>query len=307
MKALEQLIIQTRSRLRARRALSFGEGRPSRLTLRLDDLDAPGPIPAATSSATRWHEHVIRFVEWEGALPTEVVGRAEHALLCDLVRFAHRLECPTTLRTSAKGLAPRAEELVDAGLDVAIIRVAGSSDAVQGAVLGETVDDARDAIEALLRARGSRSSRLDVLVEVPVDPRGLPELRELVAFTKALGVDGLRLAAPWRGGPWDDASRAALAWAAEQKGRFHQTPPEVFEALARMAGDGPGAPRQGGRCPVGALRVELLPDGSVRSCPFLGAAVPVGERLEDAWKALEETRGAIRRCERHCAHPELVR
>lgn len=306
MKALEQFIIQTRSRVRARRARLLGGGRPARLTLRLDDLDAPGVLPGPVQSLAKWREEIIRVVEWTGALPTTVIGRSENSQLGEVVRFAHRLECPTRLRTCARGLAPRAEELVDAGLDEAWVRVAGVSEAAQQAVLGETLDDAKQALEALMQARGSRSARLDVFVEVPVDARSTPALRDLVTFARGLGVDGLRLAVPWQGGPWDGPTRDALAWAESQKGGFFRTSPDAFGVLERMAGDGPGAARAGGRCPVGSLHLELLPDGSARSCPFVGAAVPLGDVATEGWEAMAGDRDAIRRCGRHCAHPDLA-
>lgn len=308
MKVLEQFIIQARSRFRAERARRGRPGRPARLWIRLDDLDAPGPVPAPTLNAGRWHETIVRVVEWAGALPVHVVARADHPLAVDVLRFAHRLECPTTFRTSARGLdARRAEALVDGGLDTAVVRVAGVTDATQGAVLGETVDDAKRALAALMEARGSRAARLETIVEVPLDARSARELPRVFAWARQAGADGARIAPPWRGVAPDPGAIEALAWAEAQRGRFARTPAEAFATARAMVTDGePGAARTEGRCPVGGLRMELLPDGTARSCPFLGAPTDVGEVLADAWAAQAPYRNAIARCGRRCAHPDLL-
>lgn len=311
MKALEQLVVRARTRLREGRALAGLGGRPARLVLRLDNLDAPGPIPAESLKIEDWYDAVIRVVEWSGALPVHVVARSDHPLLADVVRFAHRLECPTTLRTTAAGLtARRADELVDCGLECIVVRVAGVSEATQQAVLGESVADTRRAIAALLAARVSRGAPLDIVLEVPFDARTAPELRALCEEARTVGVDGVRLAAPWVGGPFERGALDALDCIVGQDGSFRRTPAGTVAAIRAMKGDGPGVQRARGACPVGTLRLEILPDGTLLSCPFKGdrTRMPTlnpSATMALAWKALERHRDAIRSCDRACAHPEL--
>lgn len=306
MKALEQLAVRTRARLREGRARLGLGGRPARLVVRLDDLDAPGPVPAETLKLDDWFDAMVRVVEWTGALPVHVVSRADHRLLAEIVRFAHRLECPTSLRTSAAGMTQaRADELVDCGLEQVYVRVAGVSEEAQAAVLGETVTDTRRAIAALQAARHSRGAALDIVLEAPFHARSARELRALYEEARTVGVDGVRVAAPWQGGPFDAGALDALAWVAGQAGPFNRTAPALAAALGKMGGGGPGARRDVGACPVGALQVELLPDGSVRSCPFKGDTTRVGDAMAPAWQALAAHREAIRRCDRACAHPQL--
>jgi hypothetical protein len=311
VKALEQLVIRARTRWRVGRAFTGGAARPARLVLRLDELDAPArsdgaATPAATLTVDGWYDVVVRVVEWAGALPVHLVARADNPLLPDMVRFAHRLECPTHLRTSASGLVrARAEELVDCGLERVVVRVAGVSDAVQGAVLGETVADTRAALSALLAARASREAALDIAIEVPFDARTAPELQALFEEARSVGIDGVRVAAPWSGGPFGAGALDALGLLAGQAGPFSRTSAETVAALRSMRGDGPGVARKQGACPVGALRLEVLPNGTLLACPFKGDQRPLGDSMAPAWDALAAHRDAIKRCDRACVHPEL--
>ncbi|MDP2306351.1 MAG: hypothetical protein Q8P18_10030 [Pseudomonadota bacterium] len=309
---MEQLVVRARTRLREGRALAGLGGRPARLVLRLDDLDAPGPIPAELLKLEDWYDIVVRVVEWSGPLPVHLVARSEHPFLAEMVRFAHRLECPTTLRTTAAGISPRrADELVDCGLERIVVRVAGVNEATQRAVVGESVADTRRAIAALLAARVSRAAPLDIVLEVPFDARTAPELRALCEEARTVGVDGVRVAAPWAGGPFESGALDALGWVAKQDRPFRRTSADTLGAVREMRGDGPGTPRKGGACPVGTLRVEILPDGTLLSCPFKGDRTRMLSRdpsgaMALAWKALEKHRDAIRTCDRACAHPELT-
>jgi len=306
VKALEQLTVRARSRIRQERARFGLGGRPARLVVRLDDLDAPGAVPAAALTVDGWFDAIVRVVEWSGALPVVVVSRPDHPHLAEIVRFAHRLECPTALRTAASGLtAARADELVDCGLERVVLRVAGVSEGVQAAVLGETVADTRRAIAALREARESRAVALDIVLEVPFSDRTAPELRALFQEAGAVGVDGVVAAAPWVGGNYEPGSLEVLGWLQSQQVPLNRTPSTTFELLRAMRGGGPGLARTRGACPVGTLQVELLPDGTLRSCPFKGDTATLRDDMEPAWKALAAHRDAIRACDRACAHPLL--
>ena len=262
MKALEQLVVRARSRYRRGRARVGLGGRPSQLVIRLDDLDAPVPLPSASLKLDDWLDAVVRVVEWSGALPVRVISRADHRLLCELVRFAHRLECPTSLRTTAFGMsAPRADELVDSGLDAVAVRVAGVTDATQ-ALLGEKAADTWAAIEVLNAARASRGAKLDISLEVPFGPAPARELRELIDAARRKGVDGVRVAAPWTGGAWDSGAIDAVAHVLEAAPFLRNGKGDV-DTLRAFRGDAPGVKRGRGRCPVASTRLELLPDGSV--------------------------------------------
>jgi hypothetical protein len=291
VKALEHLVVRVRSRVREERARRGLGGPPARLVVRLDDFDAPNVVGDARFTLDDWQEAVVRVIEWSGALPVHIVGRSDHKLLAEMVRFAHRLECPTTLRTDARVLAHRADELVDCGLDRVIIR---------------RDDDLSlsDAIQSCLDARISRKAALEIRVELPFVPRTAAELRAASDAAVRAGADGVELAIPWSGGPFAQPTvDSALALRSATNGR---TTKEVFDILPRMDGAGPGAPRQRGSCGVGTARVELLPDGSLRCCPFKADTVRLGDAMAPAWAAMAAHRSAVQRCDRVCGHPELL-
>lgn len=287
MKALEQLVVRVRSRVREVRARRGLGGPPARLVVRLDDLDAPRPIEDARFTLDDWQESVVRIIEWSGALPVHIVGRSDHRLLAEMVRFAHRLECPTLLRTEPRVLAHRADELVDCGLDRVLI------------LWGDDTLST-DAIQALIEARTSRGVPLDIQVELPFSPSSAADLRRIADLAAKAGADGASVGVPWRGGPYAtptvDSARA-------HKGR---TSPAALDVLARMDAVAPGAPRKKGSCGVGTLRVELLPDGSLHCCPFKPDSVRLGDAMAPAWAALSAHRAAVGSCDRVCAHAELV-
>lgn len=285
MKALQQVFIRARAAGRAWRARRGLPARPGHLVLRLDGLDAPGPVPGEAPLEV-WQEWVIDTLAWTGVVPVRVVGGATHPHLAELARFANRLDCPVTVRTGAPGLDdPVARALVDAGIRRVVI----------------VGDEPAPAVRALARARREREATLDLLVEVPADRARA--LRDVAAAVRAEGADGVRLAAPWAGGPWRvdvvDGVAEARAWIAS----FHRVDREALRALPDFSGDGPGTPRARGRCPVAGLRLELTPDGLARACPFKAGAVPVAGA--STWEALAPHRAAIAACGRACWHPEL--
>lgn len=182
MKLLESLRIRARSSLRAR--LPLGE-RPSRLDLRLDGFDGPGNVPAPTLDVDAWQERVAEFVMWAGPMPARIIGEASHPGLPDLVRFCHRLEMPTTVRTGPAGLTEdRATELLDRGMATCELVVAGLD------------DEAESAARALVHARHVRAGQLSVRLHVA--GVSAPSA-QAVAQARALGVDVVVASPPWLG------------------------------------------------------------------------------------------------------------
>lgn len=299
MKLLESLVIRGRARARAR--LNRGD-RPARLDIRLDDLDAPGVVPDGALDLDGWQARIVEVVQWAGAMPVRIVSRADHELLPDIIRFCHRLEMPTSLRTNARGLDRRkAEELVDRGLGECILRVAGLDDQIQGEILGDSASEADVAIGALVLARHSRVAQIGVVVEIPFDARTARGVRSLIAWARGKGADAVTLASPFRGSPTDAYMNEAIEVYEDESAPFRRTNRAVLARIERL--DGVGAPRPGGRCPVSS-RLELLPDGSARSCPFKAGR---GEgAIAEAWAALAGQRGEIANCDRSCGHPELA-
>lgn len=290
MKLLETLRIRASASVRRQKA-RFGLGvRPARLDLRLDGFDAPTSVVGEPLNLERWQERVVELLLWVGAVPVRVIAEADHALLPEIVRFCHRLEMPVTVRTGARGLsAARAEELVDRGMGTCEVVTALDAE-------GEA------AVRALVHARHSRAASLMVHVHVPVG--GPANLSAVFQSARGLGADGVVLCAPWQGATLGAAGSADLAAALAEGWPLQKTSKVARDALSRLQSGGPGAPRAGGNCALGGLRLALAPNGAASVCPFKPGST-LGP-LAESGAALADHRALIRRCDRVCGHPELV-
>lgn len=289
MKALQQLLLRGRA---AGRRLAAEAGRPRRpaaLVLRLDGTDAdPGGPPGPPSlSLEDWQDHIAAVVQEAGPLPTRVIGAAGHPWMAETARFAWRLECPVTVRTTPVGLD---EAVARSWVDAGVRRVILLDDGGEGTV---------EALAALRAGAGHRTGVFDVLVECGPEAGALAErgvrLREA-------GADGVRARVPWQGrgeAAWIEAARGWIASA-------NRSGADALAVWAEMDGAGPGAPRAAGHCPVAGLRLELRPDNRACHCPMLAGGVPMGPELAPVLAALGPQREAIHGCARRCAHAEII-
>lgn len=307
MKALEQLLIQSRTRWRSLLARGRGAQHPARLVIRLDDLDAPGPVPAAALTRDNWYRLIIHYVEWAGVTPVHFISRPQNPMLAHLVRFAWRLECPTVLRTCASGLdEDTADLLVDSGLQQLHLRVAGRSEAVQQAICGESVADVDRALGVFLEARKFRDYKLPVIIEIPFNVQSALDAPAVVRWAREQGVDGVRIAPPYEGPAFEERF-AVMMDLLKLDAPLNRTPRAALAALQQMrSNDGPGIPRRSGHCPVASLRLEVGPDGQLSACPFHGGTTKYSGSMPDAWEALQEHHAKIRACPRECHHVELA-
>jgi hypothetical protein len=319
VKALERAWIDARARLRTLRGRTAGRaGLPARIVLRLDDLDPPPStelFPGAGGSTPRnaprpdgeppAADALVAALAQAGAVPVHLVARATHDDLVPLARLAMRLDAPVHIRTSASGLdAAQAAALLDARPVEIHVRVAGTSDAVQGAVLGEDVATGIAALTHLMRARHAAGAATRILAAWVPSEDGAPQLRGVFDQARRAGLDGVVIVAPWTGMPVGDALRAALAWADTQHAPFHATPPAVRAWLADMTADGaPGLPGRRGACPIADVQWDLSTPGCVRACPFQPDPAPLDA---ESWHpALAAHRDRVRSCGRRCAHPDV--
>lgn len=289
VKALQQLLLRGRA---AGRRLAAEVGRPRRpaaLVLRLDgtDADPGGPPGPSRLSVEDWQDHIAAVVQEAGPLPVRVIAAPTHPWLAETARFAWRLECPVTVRTTPEGLDEGvARSWVDAGVRRVILLDEGGEGTV-------------GALAALRAGAGHRSGVFDVLVECGPAAGALAERG---ARLREAGADGVRARVPWQGRgdeAWIDGARGWIASA-------NRSGAESLAVWREMDGAGPGAPRDAGHCPVAGLRLELRPDGAACHCPMLAGAVAMGPELGPVLAALGPQREAIHACARRCAHAEII-
>ena len=323
MRSLEHAIAEARAALRRASARTGATDprrlRPARLVLRLDDADLPGCLGDGDPlTLAQWFRALTGAVDWLGSLPVTVlaVRSGGHPYLHELVRFAHRLECPTLVVTDGSGIdLARAEELIDCGMASVRVLVGGVSEGVHRSVVGGALSDATDAVAAFVAARKDRAAPLDIEVAVPWQGAAATELRAVMGWAREAGADGLQVIAPWRAVdlPGDPELLDALL---DEGGGFNRTAAATVEELHAMvaAQDGqPGLARAGlgfrrrrFPCPVGGQRLEIGAQGRLSSCPFKAPIGELGDELADGWAQAGAHLEAIRACDRACAHVELA-
>ncbi len=323
MRQLEHQITKGRAALRrtwARFATANPDlSAPARLVLRLDDTDLPGSLGSGKAmSSADWGRVIAQTVEWVGPVPVTVLAHhaADRFELPAVIRFAHRLECPTLLVADGSGIdRARAEALIDVGLSAARIVVGGVSEEIHREVVGNSAREATAAVQHLIAARSARGARLDVEVALPWRGPATEEARAVVGWARQVGVDGLRIIAPFHatGLPADPELLDALM---DEMGAFGRAAlasiDEIHAMVARQDGQ-PGLSRKQGkalrrrwRCPVGGQRLVVTGHRQVYSCPFKPAVGEWDGELRRTWMTSREHLSAIAGCDRACAHVELA-
>ena len=292
---------------------------PARLVLRMDEGDLTGSLgDGEPLNQAALQRALIDAVEWLGPIPVTFLALESSGshLVESLIRFAHRLECPTELVTAGRGIdREQAEALVDCGLKAVRVLVGGVSDRVQQSVIGLPAIEATDAVAALLAARDNRRAAMDIEVGIPWRGRSNEEMRAVVGWARQAGVDGYRVLAPWSAEDMPVDAELLDDMGGVRDG-FNRTDPatvvEIHAMVAHQDGQ-PGAPRVQGnlkrrrfRCPVGGQRVELTVNGHLRSCPFKGDIAASNGTLSERWSQSRSHLQAIHSCDRMCAHVELA-
>ena len=162
MRQLEHKLNQTRGVLRrawSRLASVDPEMvAPARLVLQLDDRDLPGTMGTGKElSPFEWNQAIAQVIEWLGPVPVTVIATRNSAdvQVPELIRFAHRLECPTTLVTDGTGIdEDKAIELLSSGLSAVRFLVGGVSDEVQQRTVGNDAVAATGAVWHVKRFAG---------------------------------------------------------------------------------------------------------------------------------------------------------
>ena len=191
MKELEQFVAQSRAKwrgLRSRLPLVARGAAPVRLVLELDQEGESPPEP------TEWKKALVSGITWLG--PTRVCIKASGdsmGLTLDLVRFCHRLECPTHLVTAGPVTDDEAVALLDRGLGAVTIRVAGLDESTQQEVIGQPLESAVGALHAFAAARKQRGRSLEILVNVPVHASNLESIEAIAGWALQSGADSVAL------------------------------------------------------------------------------------------------------------------
>lgn len=278
------------------------------------DATAPGAPAVPDWSVLR--AVVIDVVADQGPLPVHVLtaGRAPDRGALELIRLAHRLDCPVTVWTDGTGFsADGAAALLDVGCAAVAVTVASLDDTVQRRTVGNSVADACDAVVALATARTARAATVRLHLVVPWVAGVEDEARGLVGWAHQVGVDAVTVVPPSRGGAvgplgeWPETLRGLGVWG------LGGAEVRYLEALSQEDGTEPGVARGAADpkarfrpCPVVGTRMAVDARGELFACPFHPRIGPVGGSVRAAWTADTDHRAAVRGCTRRCRHPALA-
>ena len=195
MKGLEQTFLESRYRLRSLRSkiplLSRGV-RPVRVVIFLGDAPPVTPsVDVERFDRSEWRDAVVALVDWLGPVRfcIDATGQQEMDEALELVRMAHRLDCPTHLIATGPVAPEEALEFVDRGLGAVTIRVAGLDERTQQAVLGTSLDAAATSLHAFVEARSNRGRKLAIHVNIPADAENLQSLKSVAGWVRQAGAD----------------------------------------------------------------------------------------------------------------------
>jgi len=318
MRGFDQLLLQLRGRARRLQARVPGAPppRPGALVLRLDPQPAPidAALPPAAGPALSlgaWRARVTEVIRWAGPLPVTLrqLGAAPDGAAAELLRFAQRLGCPTTLETAGRGIDEElALELLDGGLGRVRLFVASLQAGPQLAALGVDPITAAAALRSLRAARDLRRAALDIEVAVPWIRGAAAELPAIRGWAKEAGADGVRVMPPWTAAEVETSPELpAAALGGGRPGPALRRARAIGPQLSAMAADrrpAPGAPRRG-RCGVLGQRLDLAADGSVRACPFKPPMGTPDQLPPAAWISGDVHRQLVHSCDRSCGPPVM--
>ena len=292
---------------------------PARLVLRLDDTDLPGILGAGdTLTIHEWNQVITQAVEQYGPLPVTVLAQhnANDERVAPLIRFAHRMECPTSLVTDGTGIDDaQAELLIDVRLGAIRILVGGVSDGIQAQTVGNTAAEATGAVASVLAARDNRNSSIDIEVAIPWTGPVVLEIAAIVGWARQAGVDGVRILAPLLANDLP-ADPELLDKTIDSAGVFCRNTGTSIEEIHAMVAHPDGKPgldkkhatrrRKKRKCPVGGQRLVVAAAGNVYSCPFHPPIGQLGDELSDTLALGRAHLEAIASCNRVCSHVELA-
>ena len=270
---------------------------PVRLTIRWDDFELPNSIGfGKRKSLPEFQGLIAEYVQQSGPCMVRVVAGNAGADpdVAEILRFAHRVGCPTELVISGITLDTESlSRIFLSGVDTILLPIGGVSSKVHDVVVGIPISESTETLQQLLRMKSGTNTSIVVLLpwvgDTPLEANAIRE------WTRELGVDQVQIQVPYKGRDMSDETIP-----------HHPHLSKMLLSVLRDAQDAPGWKRhQPWSCPVGQQRLEISKVGRVCACPFKQPVMWNREALTDLWDRLEPHRKEISNCDRICLHREL--
>ncbi len=198
-KELTQALVRSRfvlRQLRSRLPLVSRGVEPVRVVLHLENP----PVEVGASGLPRlseeqWKTAIVDLVSWLGPVRVcvDCTAGAEIELAMDLVRLAHRLECPTHLVTTGPVSGEQALELIDRGLGAITFRVGGLDNRTHQLVFPGELDAVTASLSAFSTARALRNRVVVVQVNLTAHGENVSTLGAMAGWARQAGADDVSL------------------------------------------------------------------------------------------------------------------
>ena len=275
---------------------------PHQLTFRFGTDDLPDSLGGGSEiSLAKAQSLIAEFVQKTGRNPVHVWAMENGSLekVSQIIRFAHRLGCPTMIMINGKGFDQESVfRLLRSGVGEIWFRFGGLSQQVHKDVTGLDIDETTQTLQWFLQQRKGFDSK--ICIGVPWIGEAPKEMSAVRNWGQEIGIDKIEAVLPYYGS----------ALASEAIPGF----PKLSSILERALQGGernmqlPGWKKQAPfpmSCPIGNTRLEIGSKGQVCACPFKKPVKWEEDDLESLWKKLSFHRREIIRCKRMCWHSEL--
>ena len=240
---------------------------------------------------------IAEYVQKSGPNPIHVwaMENGHSAKIAELLRFAHRLDCPTKIVLTGENCTRESiSRLLHSGVDEIWMIFGGLSHQVHEEVTALNIEDSVRILHLLLEERAE--SKTKICIAVPWVREAPKEMSALRDWAMELGVDKVQVHIPYFGA---DIASKTIPNHPRLSAILEKT---LWERNDRQPGWKKQQPLP---CPVGNRRLEIASNGRVCSCPFKTPVEWKDESFVQLWKKLSSHRKEISHCKRMCWHPEL--
>ena len=202
MKYIRERLRKYRYKIRTYASKKGRATKPRHLVLRFGKHDQPHSFDGEKrKSLAEMQKLIAETVAESKELPVVfwAIEQASDPLIPLLIRFAHRLECPTILYSDGSSITE--QQIVSwfsNGLDTVIFGMAGISQQTHQNLMGNDIEEVTAAIALLAQLRLQHSSKTTIEIWMPWAGDSPSEAHAVWCWAMERGVDAFRIVVPKR-------------------------------------------------------------------------------------------------------------
>ena len=164
--------------------------KPIRLSFRWGNKDLPSDGEYERQSIETMREMIVEYIQRFGPFPIHIFAEnhASNNDISNLLRFSHRLNCPTELTLSGDDLElPHIECLIQTGVDWIWLPIGGVSAQTHEQATGVSIEQSTYVLHQLLKLRQETHTKIGILI--PWSGTTPSESTAIRSWGEELGVD----------------------------------------------------------------------------------------------------------------------